>query len=32
MNFVLSSIETTIGLVKSLDCDCIFFLIDRTLL
>jgi len=31
MNFVLSSIETTIGLVKSLDCDCIF-LIDRILL
>jgi len=25
MNFVLSSIETTIGLVKSLECDCIFF-------
>jgi len=24
MNFVLSSIETTIGLVKSLDYDCIF--------
>jgi len=25
MNFILSSIETTIDLIKSLDCDCIFF-------